>query len=264
MTSRTIACLLCCLVLGAAEEAELISEHLPTAPQLVVPRAATAPGVDADPADVAWDTAAVVDGLSAANGTARPTEVRLLWDPDALYVRFIATDTSIHLPFGTERDAKHYQGDVAELFLDPVGDARQYYEVQVSPGGGVFDLCMVLTAPPLAAPDGVLDGAMRSRDWWSFAGYDLPGLRHAQRTLRDAAGDSTGWIVDLAIPAKVVMKRRGGGAIGPGPMRANLARYDWDQGVSDPKGLTPMYWAPVRHGCPHLSPLAMGLLELQP
>jgi hypothetical protein len=259
--------LLVSIAITAAEEAALITSHLATAPRIDVPHAAFPPAVDADPGDPAWAAGALITGLAAAGeDLARPTTVHLLWDADALYVRFLAEDDDIFTPFGTSRDANHYEGDVAELFLDPLGDARQYYEIQVTPRGGVLDLNMLLTADPVADSEGALHGPFRDREFWSLRSWDMAGLRHAQRELRDAAGQTVGWIVDLAIPANAVMKRHGGKQLVPLTLRANFARYEWAAAApaGEERQLTAMYWAPVPRGRPHVSPLAMGELVLLP
>lgn len=265
MPRRAVSLLLALAGLLPAEDATLITTHLPAAPRIEVPRAQLAPAIDADPEDAAWAAAAVVPRLALVGpGVEAATTVLLLWDETALYLRFVATDDGLHQPFGQTRDAKHYQGDVAEVFLDPVGDARQYYEIQVTPTGGVFDLNLLLTGEPLSHPDGRLAGQGR-RDWWSVPEWDCPDLRHAGRVLEDEFGATSGWIVDLAIPAAVVMRRLPRKTIAPMTMRANLARYDWPTGADPAAGdqqLSTLYWAPVARGNPHVSPLAMGELVL--
>jgi len=51
-------------------------------------------------------------------------------------------------------------------------------------------------------------------------------------------------------------------------LRAHLLRYRWTKPFStavDPeRRLIAMSWAPVLHGCPHISPGAMGVLKLVP
>jgi len=51
-------------------------------------------------------------------------------------------------------------------------------------------------------------------------------------------------------------------------LRAHLLRYRWTKPFStavDPeRRLIAMSWAPVLHGCPHISPGAMGVLKLEP
>ena len=38
-----------------------------------------------------------------------------------------------------------FMGDVAEVFLDPVGDFRQWYEVEISPRGGLLEKNWMMT-----------------------------------------------------------------------------------------------------------------------
>jgi hypothetical protein len=123
--------------------------------------------------------------------------VRLLWDQKFLYVRFICQDNEIYSPF-TGRDRPHYQGDVVEVFLDPVGDSRQYVELQVSPRNQVFDQLMLLTGEPRSDENLRLLNEVIDRNWWTDLGWTLDGLSTATSVVqRD--GKTSGWIADIAI-----------------------------------------------------------------
>ena len=69
---------------------------------------------------------------------ARETRVRLLWDEKNLYLGFDAKDKDIKSTFDKD-DANLWEQDVVEVFLDPDGDGKTYYELQVSPANKVFD-----------------------------------------------------------------------------------------------------------------------------
>ena len=232
-------------------------------PSIRVPYAAVRPALTAASDDPAWAAAVVIPALgpSIKERTAAPvlqaTTVRLLWDAEALYIRFDALDNDIHLPF-TAHDADLYKGDVAEVFLDVVGDARAYVELQVSPGNATLDQNILVTAAtPRSDPEGRLVGEIRDRDLWFDRSYTMEGLRTA------AAIRPEGWTVELAIPAKTALRRLGAHEWAAGQhLRANLLRYDWPLKADGTRELIAMNWAPVIDGCPHLSPQAMGYLEL--
>ena len=230
-------------------------------PHIRVPRAETLPSLNADFDDAAWRDAAIIDGLTLSLGPqgrgleVPPTQVQLLWSPQHLYIRFVAWSDEIYAPFGTARDAPHYEGDVSEVFLDPVGDARQWIEMQCSPDGGVFDKLFLATAPLQAGADGTV-ARDSLREVWDFTdGWQLQGLQTA------AGRWKNGWLTEFAVPAAPALKRSGQTEFAPMTMRANLLRYEWrlDNGE---RRLSALNWAPVKWGQPHRSPHAMGWLDL--
>lgn len=239
-------------------------------PRLAVPFTETSPALQADPKEEIWQKAAIIPRLGLAINPDKkgpeplPTEVRLLWQAETLYVRFISVGPGFHVPYGNKHDAKHYEGDVVEIFLDPVGDARQLIELQVNPEGGVLDLMFLATATPQSGPYRMLTHEFLQRDWWTRQEWNFKELRvaNSRHPLPDG---STQWIADIAIPAKEILRRRGQEKLSPGEFKANFLRY---AGAVDPatgKRSEELFmnWSPVRHGCPHLSPEALGTLVLE-
>lgn len=243
----------------------------PPRPELTVPKATTRPAMDASPDDPAWRQAAVIESLTLSTqadpaAKALPTRVRVLWSDDFLYVRFECDDPAVFAPHGDTRDAHHYEGDVAEVFLDPVGDARQWFEVQQNPAGGVLDLVTVLSAEPKTGPDLALQPWMWGREMWPDFGYAMNKLQTCAKVQPDGTGDGYRWIADFALPAPAVLRRQGRKKYAPMTLRANFLRYDGpvDAASGKRKYLIPMNWGPVRSGLPHVSPAAMGYLHLAP
>jgi len=74
----------------------------------------------------------------------RQTEVRLLWSPDAIYVRFRCLYRTIHVFDDSEPNGRRdqlWERDVAEVFLQPSNlGGRHYKEFEVSPNGQWIDL----------------------------------------------------------------------------------------------------------------------------
>ncbi|MFH0920464.1 MAG: carbohydrate-binding family 9-like protein [Fibrobacterota bacterium] len=90
------------------------------------------------PADF-WDAKAVtLREAVTGNAPAEKSVVRLLWDDASLYACFEmeAANPEARL---TEHDANLYDESVAELFMDPLGLGRVYYELQVNPLNASFD-----------------------------------------------------------------------------------------------------------------------------
>ena len=112
-------------------------------PALDVPHATSAPVLDGDLSETAWATAAVIGKLlpplgsstDAGDAAPLPTTVRVLWDAEALYVAFSCDDPDVLCSGTLGHDGNLYTEDVAEVFLDAVGDARSFLEIEVAPDG---------------------------------------------------------------------------------------------------------------------------------
>ena len=235
-------------------------------PRLRVPRATQTPRIDGSPDDAAWQNAATIDELTLSlqepksNAQVPRTQIKLLWTPQQLFVRFVAFDDETYAPFGAQLNAQHFRGDTCEIFIDPVGDGGQWLELQLSPDNGVFSKLFLVTAPnDKTAPDGTYPPEL-NRNVWEFEGYSLEGLQTATGRFDGAQG--RGWIADFALPAASLLKRLGVKEFAPMTMRANLLRYDWPLDVPGKRALVSTNWAPVKLGRPHRSPAAMGFLQL--
>jgi alpha-galactosidase len=92
----------------------------------------------AQPVQFAWDW------RGENQDEQRGTEVRLLWTPETLFVRFAARYRNTTVFLDARDDGWRYQlweKDVAEAFLQPEsGDAFEYQELEVAPNGYWIDL----------------------------------------------------------------------------------------------------------------------------
>ncbi len=184
-------------------------------------------------------------------------EVRFLWTKAGVYFVFRATElTPVYGEFKPGEPI--YQGDAFELFIDQVGDQRQYYEIQMDPAAQVFIKNYVLSAPPRLTSELRLSQEFVESDFWR---YDLPtpeGFRIASQL----DSKTHVWTLEAFLPNAFINRRGGSGPMKPCTWRMNLVRHDWDLSKNDPKRQVKfMYWAPVLDGHPHLSPRAMGWLE---
>jgi hypothetical protein len=119
----------------------------------------------------------------------RATEARMAWDDTHLYVAFTVLDDRIENT-RTGRDAELWRADVVEIYLDPTGRGENYYELQVSPTGEIFD---------------ALFRSRRSPEWpEAAANLTIAGLRTGIRidgTVNDTGGQQDSrWVVEVAIP----------------------------------------------------------------
>jgi len=105
------------------------------------------------PSAEAWEAARPIRFLNDWQGKnadpQRATEVRLLWSPDTLYLRFICRYRTLTVFDKADSDDGRLWGlwdrDVAEVFLQPNPDnPRNYMEYEISPNGMWIDLSISL------------------------------------------------------------------------------------------------------------------------
>ncbi|HAI10991.1 MAG TPA: hypothetical protein DCM28_04760 [Phycisphaerales bacterium] len=266
MTSlkRWIICILSTssLLMGCATQ-----PHSIPLPAIAAPYATVTPKGNAQPDDTAWQHAATINELShcdrKATSKLNPTVVKVLWDKDYLYVRFICEDDQIFTPHAKTRDGRHHQGDVVEVFIDPIGDGRQYVEVQVNPVGGVLDVLHMNTTSQVPSSTPILPREDWPTNHWGVFEWDMPELRTASST-HWQAGKPVQWISDFAIPAKTLLRRLAVEHFEPMQMRINFLRCDGPADLSTHKRtrLIASSWAFVPTGLPHLAPGSMGIITL--
>ena len=110
-------------------------------PKLVVVQTKRPPKLDGSLIDPVWSfantTRAFVETLE---GGVAPVQAsaKLLWDKRYLYVGVDVQDGLLRASH-TERDDHLWEQDCVELMLDPDGDGKNYFEIQISPRGVVFD-----------------------------------------------------------------------------------------------------------------------------
>lgn len=145
------------------------------------------------------------------------TRVRAAWSEHEWRVLFDCEDTQVWATL-TERDAPLYQEETVEVFFDPVGDLRSYYEIEVNPLNTVLDLVLRKSR----------SGYRGDRSW------DCEGLETRVRHTPH------GWTAELAIPfAAVTDSVPSAGA----QWRANFCRIDRpDRTPGTPRELTA--WSP--------------------
>ncbi len=237
-------------------------------PEVTVPLATVKPLVTADVNDPAWAQAVVLPPMTPSLGVPTPpiplpeTKVQLLWDADYLYVRFFCRDTDIFVPVHG-RDAPIYQGDAVEVFLDPVGDAHQWVELEFNADNDILDQITFVTGEPVHDATLCLTGEVSARDTWTFLSWDMKGLR-SQAARLTPTPNGQDWIVDMAIPAKELLHRNGLKQFAPMTLRGDFLRYKhYLLDPAKPRGFLPLNWSPVSGGRPHRSPAAFGYIHLE-
>ncbi len=187
------------------------------------------------------------------------TEARFLWTEKGIYVAFVVKESTPVFGHSPKGEAL-YQEDCVELFLDVMGDHRQFWEIQVDPAGQTYFRNHVLTAPPRLTAEQRITEEFRVSELWRYD-VDPPEGSKIVCNLDRQAGL---WTVEMFLPSSFVNRRRGGADLEPGIVRMNLARNDWSLAKEEPnREPRYQYWASVLPGHAHLSPLAMGYLELK-
>lgn len=188
----------------------------------VAPYTMLAPAIDGRLDDPPWAAAAWSAWFVDIEGDAQPaprlrTRLKMAWDSSALYVAAELEEPDL---WGTVtwRDAVIFQDHDFEVFLDPDGDARAYFELEINAVGTVWDLFL---------PRAYRDGGSARNTW------DITGLRSAVRlegTLNDPTDRDHGWTVELAIPFRDLATAEVTTAIpGRGDVwRVNFSRVEWD------------------------------------
>jgi hypothetical protein len=154
---------------------------------------ATAPMViDGAIANKEWGRAQAAAGFTDLFHPERPpkypTTAKLLWDDRYLYVAFEAVDDDIWAAM-TNRDDYIFCEEVVEIYLDPEGRGRHYWEIEVSPKNVVLDLMT-----PRGGWQVFVDKNQR---------YDVKDIVTAARiygTLDDRKDKDVKWTVEMAIP----------------------------------------------------------------
>jgi hypothetical protein len=202
----------------------------PPVPELAVPHTTAALTIDGRLDESDWSRSAQTAAfVNATNGKlGRPvTRARLLHDDEHFFIAFECEDDNIHSTY-TKRDDELWRQDAVEVFIDPPGKGRDYFEFQVSPAGQLFDT-LVHQHP---RRDDSYDGAPR-------AGVQRQG------SLNDDSDEDRGWTVELAVP----IARLGEASVAPGSVwRLNLFRLD-DRLVA---GRAFLAWSPPLSNTTHV------------
>lgn len=154
---RMVSCfflvnLMAAAILGgrAAGAISTMAEHNLTSDERAAVAVRMAESTDAEgfPKKSCWEAAQGVrfnaDWQGKNADLERETEVRLLWTPEVLYLRFQAKYRAITVFADAERNGRRDQlwdRDVAEVFLQPnLSEPRRYKEFEISPNGFWIDL----------------------------------------------------------------------------------------------------------------------------
>ena len=199
--------LLLCLSLAAAAQspdpdsfAEWRDQMRPIQPrQYVCPRAKTPPLIDGNLSDPAWAAAPWTADFVDIQGSAKPkprlrTRAKMLWDDTFLYIAAELEEPDVWATL-TQHDTVIFNDPDFEVFIDPGGGSRDYFEFEINALNTSWDLLLNKPYKDRGSAD----------DHWN-----IPGLRSAVRvrgTLNQASDRDRGWTVELAFPWRAYASR---------------------------------------------------------
>lgn len=158
----------------------------PPKPPAMIPRAEKAPKIDGKfLEEEVWKTALKLDPfVNTMNGkpVSETTDVLLLWDEKNLYIAMSAQDDNLKSEYKKHDDELWHQ-DAFEIFLDPMADKKDYFEIQVSPLGTVFD--------------SHLPKYRENKNEWIS---DMKVKVVTDGTVNNEEDEDKGWSAELAIP----------------------------------------------------------------
>lgn len=185
--------------------------------------------IDGKATEDAWQKAPWTDAFVDIEGDSKPkprykTRAKMLWDDDNFYVYAEMEEPHVWATI-TERDKIIWHDNDFEVFIDPDGDGRNYFEIENNAHDTVFDL--------------FLTGPYRSpvRPFVLF-NWNCEGLRlksHIDGTLNNASDTDKGWSVEMVIPRRALEREGNNWLVAGNYLRLNFSRVEWQHTVTNGK-----------------------------
>ena len=167
-----------------------------------------------------WKQAVLISDFEDIEGASKPkpafsTNVKMMWDSQYLYIGAVLEEP--HL-WGTlkKQDDIIYRDHDFEVFIDPMGDGEQYFEIEINVLGTIMDLFM--NKP--YKKGGTFD-----------MGWNTTGMLSkiiANGTINDNSDIDSGWTVEMAIPFTAISRNnRTASPSTINPWRINFSRVQW-------------------------------------
>ena len=157
-------------------------------PEYTIHRATSKITIDAKLDDPAWRQAPAVGDFVFnwfTTGEKEPTEAKLLWDDDNLYVSWRCRDKHISA-YEKQRHGPVSRDDCVEIFLSPnPAKVRNYYTFEINAIGTMLNRCRT--------------------DWWQGGPtWEPEGVVHRTTyhglAKKDESSDDAEWVVEMAVP----------------------------------------------------------------
>jgi len=195
-------------------------------------RAGTPVRIDGRMDDPSWSKAAWTDWFVDIEGASKPeprfrTRAKMLWDDNYLYVGAELEEPDVWATL-TQHDSVIFHDNDFEVFLNPSGDGRNYFEFEINALNTGWDLFL---------PKPYREGGKADNSW------EIPGLRtavHVDGTLNDPRDRDRGWTVEIAFPWAAFASRAPVVRPKPGEdWRVNFSRVEWRTVVENGKYTKP-------------------------
>lgn len=141
------------------------------------------------------------------------TGIKMLWDDENLYVAAMLAEPDVKASI-TRRDDIIYHDNDFEVFLDPVGDGRLYYEIETNAFGTVMDLLM--EKPYCEGGSFIMS--------WDCKGLELK--TSVQGSVNRSKDIDKSWTVEMKIPFSA-LERNFDSPLKYKVWRANFSRVEW-------------------------------------
>ena len=168
-----------------------------------------------------WENAPETDSFVDISGYNFPkprfnTKVKMLWDDNYLYVFAEMEEPDVWANIKT-RDAVVFYDNDFEVFIDPVGDGHNYFEIETNALGCVFDLEL---EKPYRSP---LNSFIQFQ-------WNCPGLKiatHCNGKINDHDVEDKSWTVEMAIPRKSIASSFTNFLKANNYLRIDFSRVEW-------------------------------------
>ncbi|TMQ12080.1 MAG: hypothetical protein E6J90_32460, partial [Deltaproteobacteria bacterium] len=225
----------------------------PPRPRLLAARTSTAPDIDGDLRDAAWQRATPTTAFTQkfpdeAQPPSEPTELRVLYDDGALYVAFDCTQVTAPVRGRLARRDRQVEADWIQVAID---DGASTYEFSVNAAG-------------------VLSDGVRFNDTDYSADWDGVWDAQVKRTER-------GWAAELRLPLRIFRHSIGSAEWGfqarryisqrqetdewayiPRSMAGEVSHYGWLSGMADVRRSNPLELLPYVAAGTHWSDMSPG------
>ncbi|HEY0274071.1 MAG TPA: carbohydrate-binding family 9-like protein [Chitinophaga sp.] len=181
--------------------------------------------IDGQAIETDWQKAAWTQDFTDIEGDKQPapalrTRVKMLWDANNLYIYAELQEPHIWANLQHRDTIVFYDNDF-EVFIDPDGDAHQYFEYEVNARNTLFDLFM---------PMPYRNGGKALLSW------DAKGIRtavHHRGTLNNPKDKDVQWSVEMAIPFAAMRFWTEAAPHDSTWWRINFSRVEWDTDIKD-------------------------------
>ena len=194
--------------------------------QYIAYKTALAPEIDGNIEEKAWKDAPWTDAFVDIEGNRQPkpafaTRTKMTWDDSHLYIAAELEEPHVWATLKNHDQIIYHDNDF-EVFIDPEGNAHNYYEIEVNAYNTILDLF-------LAKPYRVGGQAMLHWDVHNFS-----SAVKIKGSLNNPSDQDAGWTVEMAIPFRSVSMGNHPRIPKEGTLwRINFSRVQWDVEIVD-------------------------------